>query len=431
MANNQLKIPRHSDETILSFFKDICIKFKADKPKCNVTSVAGLDYLEDFGSDEFNEISEAIIDLRSTVITSLSLGLPNKFTVGFLRGGNDDSPFFDAVTISFNNQQKLENRDKLWILETLTAQLKPYDPERQISGVPTKEQRGMEAIHEQILTNLENTNQKLLQDTQKFRADLDKQYAEKRQGLETEINGIKLRFATEQHEFETQIKDEKAELEQQRKELDDRSNTHARRGIRKEILRELKERTVKFGLTEGTSAKRRPIQLVLYLMATILGLLAVLYGHPFSSPLTATSTEGFLRLFRPILFSFGAVSTVIYYIRWQNRWFEQHALAEFQFKQFQLDIERASWVVETSMEWNDTKGTAIPDKLLESMSKNLFTNNSQQPEEAVHPADQLASALLGTASSVKLKAGDSEIILDPKKLAKQKDGPKKPDPTNQ
>ncbi|MGR9116514.1 MAG: hypothetical protein ACU85E_12170 [Gammaproteobacteria bacterium] len=121
---------------------------------------------------------------------------------------------------------------------------------------------------------------------------------------------------------------------------------------------------------------------------------------------------------RQLLFTFGAVGSLIYFIRWLNRWLEQHAQAEFQLRQFQLDIERASWIVETTLEWNDAKGTTIPDKLLESLSRNLFKDTSQQPEQAVHPTDQLASALLGSASSIKLKAGDSEINIDPKKLNK-------------
>ena len=40
--------------------------------------------------------------------------------------------------------------------------------------------------------------------------------------------------------------------------------------------------------------------------------------------------------------------------------FEQHAQTEFQLKQFELDMERASWIVETSLEWKDAKGTSIP-----------------------------------------------------------------------
>jgi hypothetical protein len=83
-------------------------------------------------------------------------------------------------------------------------------------------------------------------------------------------------------------------------------------------------------------------------------------------------------------------------------------------------MERASWLVETSLEWKDAKGAVIPSELLESLSRNLFSQESDKVEKLQHPADQLASALLGSSTSVKLKAGDSLIEIDPKKLAKSK-----------
>ncbi len=83
-------------------------------------------------------------------------------------------------------------------------------------------------------------------------------------------------------------------------------------------------------------------------------------------------------------------------------------------------MERASWLVETSLEWKDAKGTAIPPELLESLSNNLFTSEKEKIDPLQHPSDQLASALLGSASAIKLKAGDSSLEIDPKKLAKSK-----------
>ena len=61
----------------------------------------------------------------------------------------------------------------------------------------------------------------------------------------------------------------------------------------------------------------------------------------------------------------------------------------------------------------------MPDNLLSSVTKNLF-NPQAEPETVLHPADELASALLGSASKVKLKVGDSEVDFDkPGKIAKK------------
>jgi hypothetical protein len=83
-------------------------------------------------------------------------------------------------------------------------------------------------------------------------------------------------------------------------------------------------------------------------------------------------------------------------------------------------MERASWLVETNLEWNDKKDSIMPTELLKSLSNNLFEYDKVEHESVIHPADQLASALLGSATAVKLKSGDSSIEIDPKKLSKAK-----------
>ena len=72
--------------------------------------------------------------------------------------------------------------------------------------------------------------------------------------------------------------------------------------------------------------------------------------------------------------------TVTFFISWNNRWFQQHAQEEFRLKRMELDIDRASWVVEMLFEWNETKDKPLPQGLIETLTKNLFvetTNTSQ------------------------------------------------------
>jgi hypothetical protein len=112
------------------------------------------------------------------------------------------------------------------------------------------------------------------------------------------------------------------------------------------------------------------------------------------------------------LFSFGLVGTLLFYIRWQNRWAEQHIGSEFQLQQFYIDVNRANWVIESCLEWRKETESAIPKELIASISKGLFVNNQAEPETVIHPADELASALLGTASKLRLRVGDSELDFD-------------------
>ena len=118
------------------------------------------------------------------------------------------------------------------------------------------------------------------------------------------------------------------------------------------------------------------------------------------------------------MLTIGLVGAILYYIRWQTRWAEQFAATENSLKQFHLDVNRANWVVETCLEWRKESDSAIPLPLIESLTRGLFTQNDQGPP-VVHPADELASALVGSASKISLAVGDSKIEYDkPGKIPK-------------
>ena len=118
---------------------------------------------------------------------------------------------------------------------------------------------------------------------------------------------------------------------------------------------------------------------------------------------------------KQILFLAIAVSTFLFYIKWLNRWFEKHSQAEFQIRQLHLDFERASWIVETVFEWNkESNGNTLPAELLGSLTRNLFANVSEDTNQPKHPSDQFMNAILGSASKIKVKSGDTDFELSGK-----------------
>jgi hypothetical protein len=58
----------------------------------------------------------------------------------------------------------------------------------------------------------------------------------------------------------------------------------------------------------------------------------------------------------------------------------------------------------------------MPGYLIEAISKNLFSKTEKDESAEMHPADYLASALLGKASTLKLKVPGGEIEYDSKAL---------------
>jgi hypothetical protein len=172
----------------------------------------------------------------------------------------------------------------------------------------------------------------------------------------TALEQAKLRLADEtaaereslrkEHESRLEgLRREGESLEARRKELDDRDYMHARRGIRNDLRELIKAREQKFSLT-GTRRLRRPVHVAMILL--LAGLLVVngIYLKEIANLDIASSS------IQVLLWAFGKqsiaviafIATLLFYVRWMNRWFEQHAAAEFLLKQFELDIDRASWV---------------------------------------------------------------------------------------
>ena len=91
----------------------------------------------------------------------------------------------------------------------------------------------------------------------------------------------------------------------------------------------------------------------------------------------------------------------------------------FRLKQMEIDIDRASWLVELLFESRRDQGEELPIDLVHQLSKNLFGVAGGEHSEA-NAADTLATALLSSASGLKfsLPGGLGEIAFDGKGIKK-------------
>lgn len=81
-------------------------------------------------------------------------------------------------------------------------------------------------------------------------------------------------------------------------------------------------------------------------------------------------------------------STMIYYVKWNDRWFREHADAEFAAKRYKADIYRASWVAELVQELAKDHKEMLPPDLLAAYTRNLFRDGGQS-KASDHPIDGL------------------------------------------
>ncbi|MFW2408039.1 hypothetical protein ACN4GS_09940 [Burkholderia pseudomallei] len=463
MSNSQkIKIPRSSDKKISQIFIEIGKKIDAQNVTIGTLALFNITapLTEEPGGD-WATLLEQDSCLIDTMEVS-SRGLSIRYARGGQVGLDVKSPMFDEIILSQaaqNGQQPaLPNASKLEIVAFISNALNPFDPARAVtSNILSNEQNQLLAIHNSTLERLEQINGNLIQKSVEFRDELDRKFNDKVDSIESEYTEKKRRLDEDVEARVAEVDEKQRQLDEKLKIIDDRDNTHARRQIRDRMLDDVKQRINQFGVSETTSRKRTPVLIGMVGLIIVFLSLLVWTGHETNvlelqdsmrlQGLRDLSSIGADKLkaqgFSPetiakvsvadvdrrelwwpwsrfALLSLGLAGSVIYYIKWQNRWAEQHITSEFQLQQFYIDVNRANWIVESCLEWRKAADSDIPDELLKSIAGNLFVNNQGEPDRVIHPADELASALLGTASKLKLKIGDNELDFDkPSKIAKK------------
>lgn len=419
-APSVIIIPRLEDRSLIDCFSMISKRFPDYPSHANLNFLGGSGTVINPLNFNDDESISLIISKRSTLIENASYTIGG-YNISFYRGCNTapKNAFTDEINLKPSAQCKLTDPEKIELAHIIINELKAFNPDRALGINASTAETQLAAMHESTLTRLEKLAESIISDTNNYRVEVDNRFNDRIRNYENESATYKQKLELDYQQKIISLQQKESDLELLRKSIDDKSNTHARRQLRKDIITEIKNRQSKFSLTDGTNGLRRPIAWAMFALIFMFSSLSIFSISAFNAALSSKD-YGIIALatIKQLIYIFGAVGSILFYIRWQNRWFEQHSLAEFQLKQLELDMERASWIVETSLEWNDAKDDKIPSELLESLSRNLFREQSEKIEKLVHPADQLASALMGSASMIRLKAGDSELEIDPKKLQK-------------
>lgn len=332
--------------------------------------------------------------------------------------GRVKSAFIDEI--QFPNPNAFGN-ELIPILSIINKHIMPLESEQYL-GKGTEEQLKLEAIHNSVLTRLEQVNADVIEKSEKFREFLEQTLEDKKGKLENEHVRIISKLEADFLKKEEKLNQDRLALEKEKEELDSQSNTHARRQKQKDLLAEIKSRQEHFTLTTDTQNLRNPVQkFALGLILIGLGLTIFYSVEQYRAISNNQNLWTILIIALRQTLSIGiVVGTMIYMIRWHNNWFDQHAQTEFQIRQFGLDMERASWLVETSLEWKEDNSEKIPTELLKGLSNGLFSPGPKQ-DTIKHPIETLESLLLSSATGIKLRLGENEIQLDPKILAKRKE----------
>jgi hypothetical protein len=408
-------VARLDDAAVVKLFRDLRAKFS---PYDASASLVAINSTINLNADQPTGLFAQVNRPNSFVLHSAQASFRH-LTLRWWRGGdNKNNPWFDEIKFQRtdgNQGGELTDQQRIEIIDFVTERLQ--SPVPLPASAATDSVGQIETLYKSTILKLESSFAHQLERLTSWGVEQASEFERRKLELAEETKRERERLQAE-HEAKTRaLSTASEELEQRKKELDDRDYMHARRGLRSDLQRIIANREEKFALTKNTRSLRVPIHFAMCGLILALLYVNVFYFRLFGE-LDLSASSPFIivgALVRQGLVAIALVGAILYYVRWMNRWFDDHAQTEFRLKQFQLDIDRASWVVETALEWRRAEKSEIPTALLDGVTRNLFS-----PSEAKggnhSAADDLASALVGQASAVKVKVGDSEISLDRKGL---------------
>jgi hypothetical protein len=188
--------------------------------------------------------------------------------------------------------------------------------------------------------------------------------------------------------------------------------------VRRRMLAKLEEVLAKsesMSLSDSTQRKRWPVHVVVGLALLTSGMFVWSMAARFLSESEPDWHFGLPMATGTLTF----VAMLIYYVRWNDRWFREHAEGELAAKRYQADIVRANWLAELVAEQRQLEAE-LPSELLEAFTRNLFRGTTTLAE-AEHPFEQV-TAMLKRAKE--LKVGGGQLML---RAGKAKPGAKRED----
>lgn len=422
MANNNITILSPSDSVISELFLGL---EEDGQPKARFW-VPGLPDILERNNDVFDKILScdgSLFARAALEYKNISINLQTKSYMNN-NGSVTPHPYYAIIQINTNDNNRPTSNDIIYVLAKVneflrSRKLLPAILEGEASQLFEPQIALLAAIQNAASGQIARTDEFFRGLVDKFdnrQAELEELYSRKTIQLEKAIA-----------ERRTRLEADEVRLQEKQRELDDRDNTHVRRAIRGELIETIRNRQKTFSISKDTTRLRWPIHAVFLLL-----LLGTSTGAVWSLStwvsLAVNKKEGWdpfliTLAIKSIVFTFGFLTSAGLYISWINRWFDKHAEAQFHTKQFEIDINRASWAVEAALEWKASQSEQMPDALLMGITKNLF--DSQISDHANYaPLDALASSILGSASNLKLNVGGSELSFDRKgikEIAKKDD----------
>jgi hypothetical protein len=212
---------------------------------------------------------------------------------------------------------------------------RPVDGQAVLDHLTDDQSRYLE-LRATSLHRLEAMQDDFFKKLQDFTLAQAKESERRRQELEEEFNTRALAVDQQYKEKQDALDKERTAIEEEKRSIDLRDNTIVRREIIEEVKKMLAERAKHFELSDNAQSRRKPIAIAYCALIGSLGALGLLFlicdlftGNP------AAALSPWI-IARELAFMLGCALSVGFFIRWLNRWAQQHADEEFYSKRFEL-----------------------------------------------------------------------------------------------
>lgn len=416
-ARKHYRSRSHGDAEILTAFNDIAVELDQDLEQSRLTVVV-MDGALPFENVPLSDIENRPFAQHAGQFKTASWhGVQVYFRPLHLHVqlDRDSERGHDIISISFSNGPS-DPMDASRSLKSVCGRFVPINQMAAMNQVLGPELAEFYRLREDGLSRLEALTQNLVSETHAYRVRLDAEMADQRRALTESFEEKARKLDTEHGERCARLESRERDLKTLRRELDDRSARHARREQSRALQKKISDRSQDFTLTRSTQRKRYPVHII---FAFLLFLSGALVAVSLWNPVTATEgVEFWLGLGRLPLGALGFALTAVFYIRWTDQWFRQHANQEFRLQQLALDVDRAGYATEMLLEWQEDKGGEIPAVIVDRLTTGLFTDQAVATPVR-HPSEDATAALMKAASSIRVNLpGVGELTLTGRQIRK-------------
>ncbi|WP_244561429.1 hypothetical protein [Ensifer aridi] len=408
-----LRTGRLNDKRVLKLAEEFSRQHGRSGGQLKIAS-RNIPYETDHAKALFDKPSAFLID--AVDITSADNTLVLRFRRGVggqeqnIDQGRTASPFYDEVAVE---AQRNPAPSPEAIVECLTLVQKHLVIPDATTSDEARDLLGAQyARLNDLFTELTQTGHKRLLELDELHAKRLGELSERERLLE---EGITQRKA----ELEQEYQDRSRDLRRREEDLNNRAHMHARRTLGKEITDKIQGRLEKAMLPRRTSMISWGIFLLTILGSCGLAWLAYFSLTEFATFVGAATTAGALMdrpvalflLLRGTLAAFASVGFLVYAISWLKTIYHDDVRARRELERYSIDLSRASWAVETIMEAKANNEAAIPDALIDGVTRHLFDSARNGRPKGEEPA---LATLLRSSATAKFGPNGAEFEVNRK-----------------